>query len=265
MRFLIEQDYNTLIKADKLDVIIGDDCTVLRAAESAAQSEVESYLSNRFDTEKVFNPVMDYSETAAFDFLSRIYLDAEPFSITKTYVAGELTKKDNKVYSSDAGSVGAFDPSDWTLIGTVGHYYLDAPAWSKLTAYTTGQIVKIGYSYFQALSNNTNIDPFQFATVWNPITGLSGEIPETSTYWISGDSRSQHIVMRLIDITLYHLHSRINPRNIPEFRIARRDEAIQWLRDLTKGTVTPNLPLIEPEQGNNIEWGNLTPRKNQSY
>jgi len=51
--------------------------------------------------------------------------------------------------------------------------------------------------------------------------------------------------MYMIDITLYHLHARINPRNVPELRMQRRDEAIKWLQGVRDGKLQPNLPLYD--------------------
>ena len=86
---------------------------------------------------------------------------------------------------------------------------------------------------------------------------IAGETPKTEpTKWDKGDTRHPLIKMHLIDMTLYHLHSRINPRNIPDFRIARRDECIKWLGMIAKGQITIDLPVItDPEdEGLKIKW-----------
>jgi len=89
--------------------------------------------------------------------------------------------------------------------------------------------------------------------------GLTGVDP-TTAQWQKGDPRNPLIKMHLIDLTLYHLHSRINPRNIPEFRIQRRDDAIKWLNMIAKSLITVDLPKLEtPENvGLNIRWGTNT-------
>lgn len=76
--------------------------------------------------------------------------------------------------------------------------------------------------------------------------------------WALGDTRNPLIKMHLVDMTLYHLHSRINPRNIPDFRIARRDDCIKWLEMVASGKITVDLPIIEPEEdqvGLKVKWG----------
>lgn len=68
----------------------------------------------------------------------------------------------------------------------------------------------------------------------------------------TGTSRSPLIVMYMLDIALYHMHSRITPRNIPEIRVDRYDSAIAWLKMVSKGDITPDLPRISDEDGEKV-------------
>lgn len=68
----------------------------------------------------------------------------------------------------------------------------------------------------------------------------------------TGDERSKLIVMYLIDISLYHMFSAITPRNVPQVRIDRYDAAIAWLQKVAAGKISPDLPVNEDEDGNNI-------------
>ncbi|MGJ1366036.1 phage protein Gp36 family protein [Sphingobacterium spiritivorum] len=63
-----------------------------------------------------------------------------------------------------------------------------------------------------------------------------------------GDQRNSLILMYLIDITLYHLHSNISPRNVPELRAIRYEAAIDWLNRVAAGKLNPDLPEL-PDQG----------------
>jgi phage gp36-like protein len=63
----------------------------------------------------------------------------------------------------------------------------------------------------------------------------------------TGEDRSAIIVMYMVDITLYHLHSRITPRNIPQVREDRYNTAIMWLNKVAKGELTPRLPRLTDE------------------
>lgn len=95
---------------------------------------------------------------------------------------------------------------------------------------------------------------------------------QNTTYWTKGDNRNPQVVMYLIDILLYHLHSRINPRNIPELRNIRYDGngpmqiggAIGWLKNVQKGKVSLALNEIQPTQGLAIRFGSY-PKLNNSF
>lgn len=74
-------------------------------------------------------------------------------------------------------------------------------------------------------------------------------------YWLFGDNRNQQLVNYMIDIALYHVHSRISPRNIPDLRVKRYDDAIRWLKMAGRGDITADIPLIQPKQGRRIRYG----------
>jgi len=101
---------------------------------------------------------------------------------------------------------------------------------------------------------------------------ITGIYPDDSSKWTAGDNRNQQIVLFLIDITLYHLHSRINPRNIPDLRKERyngndpmdRGGAIGWLKSVAHGNVQADLPVIVPQQGLSMRSGNAGTYANPS-
>jgi hypothetical protein len=79
-------------------------------------------------------------------------------------------------------------------------------------------------------------------------------------YFEQKDSRSRIIKHYCISIAVYELHKLINPRNIPEVRIVSRDEAIEDLKMIQRGVLTPDLPTYEtePERGQEISYGNTS-------
>jgi len=106
---------------------------------------------------------------------------------------------------------------------------------------------------------------------------FSGKTPDNTTYWTQGDNRNPQIVMYYIDILLYHLHARINPRNIPELRNIRYNGgvdandtraayaqagAIGWLKNIEKGKIHLNAAPIIPTSGGNFRWGSYEKRTN---
>lgn len=62
------------------------------------------------------------------------------------------------------------------------------------------------------------------------------------------DTRDMFLVMTAIDLTLYHLWSKEGGNNIPQTRIDRYGDAIEWLKAVQKGAET-NLPLLTNDNG----------------
>ncbi|QKG56993.1 DUF1320 family protein [Hymenobacter sp. BRD128] len=70
-----------------------------------------------------------------------------------------------------------------------------------------------------------------------PASGTTPAVPAQP------DQRNPQIVMYLVDMALYHMHSRQNPRNVPTIRQDRYDHAIDWLKMVRKGALSCGLPL----------------------
>ena len=103
-------------------------------------------------------------------------------------------------------------------------------------------------------------------TISPPLTGMHtrtgtnyfvpiGTSINDTNYWVMADNRDAQMVMYLCDVSLFHLHSRIAPRNIPDLRVKRYEAAIMWFKMCAVGDVTPELPLLTPRQGNRIRFG----------
>lgn len=77
-------------------------------------------------------------------------------------------------------------------------------------------------------------------------------------YFTEKDDRNKKLVQITIDVFLYHLHTRLNPRNIPQHRKIRYDgdgdlqnamSAIKWLMLAQKGQISPNLTVLTDDDG----------------
>lgn len=142
----------------------------------------------------------------------------------------------------------------------VAKIFRDLPTYDAAVAYTTGDLIVFPDNEDDIYSLNPDLlGDDQTITGTSPV--------DDPTQWTKGDTRNQLIRMHLVDITLYHLHSRINPRNIPEFRIARRDDCISWLKMVAAGKLAVALPVIAPEADNiglNTKWDS-NEKFNHSY
>lgn len=66
----------------------------------------------------------------------------------------------------------------------------------------------------------------------------------------STSDRNEQLVMITCDIAIYHLIAWLPKKMGFEIRETRYNRAIQWLTSVSKGTVTPALPVKQDEQGN---------------
>lgn len=76
----------------------------------------------------------------------------------------------------------------------------------------------------------------------------------------TGVERNPMIIQFMVDISLYYLHKRINPNQIPDIRIEEFDNAKQWLSKVSAGKLKPNLPELANDEGNSktVSYGSNT-------
>ena len=78
---------------------------------------------------------------------------------------------------------------------------------------------------------------------------LATRYDANQVFKVTGTNRSDVIVMRTVDIALYHLVSASPQRMGAEVREKRYDQAIEWLEKLQKGTITADLPIMMGPDG----------------
>lgn len=91
-------------------------------------------------------------------------------------------------------------------------------------------------------------------------TKLRSRYDVAANFSKTGNQRHKELVMYMIDITLYHLHTSITPRNIPELREKRYKAAMEWLKMVAAGELNPDLVLLPDQDSYNLRVGS-----NQKY
>lgn len=71
-----------------------------------------------------------------------------------------------------------------------------------------------------------------------------------------GDARNRLIVMRTVDIALYHLVASLPQKMGIEIRKERYERAIEWLEGVQSGKIIPDLPVIE-EEDSPVSFGTM--------
>lgn len=138
----------------------------------------------------------------------------------------------------------------------VAQVFAVVDAWVSGASYTTDDVV------YSAVNNKT----YKAKTTH---TGITTDPSADPTNWgVTLDPRNPKIVTCTVDLALYHLHSRINPRNIPELRGIRREDSINWLEGVRENKNNPTLPAKVDGDGNTVgvrfTFGSNT-QNNQRY
>ena len=288
MPYLIDKDLSKSIQSENLSQIIGGQSSVLSAAILTAVEEAKSYLVQKYDTAEEFQDLTAWNRAAVYNATNRVYLDATTFNAASTYALNALTLYQGNVYICTTAVVtpAAWNEANWTLLGAQYDIFFAKfphPEFDYNKQYAVGdQVYWKGKTYtcriqtkpysqetyiqFREIQNVPllNIAPDNVnngAQYWG--AGVAYTVPAdtliTNTdYWTKGDNRSQQLLTTVVDIALYHVHSRISPRNIPDLRVKRYDDACKWLKMAARGEITPSLPALQPPQGGRIRYGGNT-------
>ena len=78
---------------------------------------------------------------------------------------------------------------------------------------------------------------------------LAGRYDVAQIFSRQDSDRNSFIIMITIDCALYHLYSSLAPNKIPQHRVDRYADAIDWLKMMLKGNSTADLPLLTDADG----------------
>lgn len=278
-RLLRDLDYEKLIQDKNLDQVL--DVITLKdyqsqqiklAAEQVAQSEMISYLSQRYDIPKIFTDTKLFDIASVYKGKNLVEYTEPVFIATVVYSPATRISFGGNIYQCSATTIAGESPTTtpakWTKITEDYNLYyitLPKPEYSSTTKYTVNTQVWFEDSVYTNTTACSGIEPTNtgFWSVGVPYT-VTAILPTDTTKWTKGDNRNQQIVYYLIDIALYHMHPRVSHRNISDNRKERYNGnsandsggAIGWLMRCASGDITADLPSISPEQGMSIRYGN---------
>ena len=112
--------------------------------------------------------------------------------------------------------------------------------------------------------DNSLLDSAELKAIAQMTTALAMRYDVPNIFNKTGAARNSEVVMRLIDLVLYHLHSRINPGQVPELRQNRYDDCIDWMKLVASGKMEPDLPKpTGANEGtkNDVQFGSRPPRQ----
>ena len=153
---------------------------------------------------------------------------------------------------------------DRVIAGEVITHVNDFNKWSNKTEYAKDDIVTDNNGFvYTALVASTN-KALTLTAFWVPMIGYA---TTNALYWTVGDNRYPMFVELAMDMTLYNLHARINPRNIPDLRIERNREALDQLDRWASGTDTAEVLNINTadSEGFSIRYGNSLDKQDNFF
>jgi len=275
MRFLRDKDYLKQIQDDNFLQVIESDQSIRLDMELAAQAEITSYLAQRYDIASIFTNTQSFEIGDTYFGKNLVEYSADDYDAAATYSADDRVVYNGDIYKSIAGNTAeAFDPAKWTFIAvdkSLFYAKTPEPEYVHSATYTIGDTVWYKDATYTATAETTGNLPTD-SNFWDFVANysFSGDYPDDTSKWTQGDNRNQQIVLIFVDIVLFHVHSRINPRNIPDLRKQRyngddptdRGGALGWLKKVGAGDLTADLPSIIPEQGISISYGSTEARTN---
>lgn len=251
--YILDKDYQEIIQDDIRDTVITSDTDLLREAEKEAVMQMISYLNARFDVSALFPAYKIYN-------INHLYLPGDFVDYQGTFVrAMEPTDTDpdpnrNKL---PAGTNLSADGQKGTGIYWTDKCFPNVKTWDAAEDPVAVGQYRLGTdnNFYRCEVAHTNEDPTDAANIYDP---------EAETgYWTLDDPRDALLVGMCCRISLYKLHARISPDQIPELRIQDYDQAVSWLKGTAKGDISPLLPKIDPDETNSqgVEYGSIKKRK----
>lgn len=231
-------------------------------------------------TEPPFDIAKNYTTNDRFSYNGNIYIVTQDTTgITppnSSYYT--LICKDNLLYTTKLTSKGNypdeafnFDASENSIsdfdriigwnkkdILTINrdNEYLNFYVAGELKA-TAEYLTDVEYPYTIALNPIRDIPSAGFSGFVSLIDKVTSLTVTPINYFEQKDGRNKVILDWTLKIMLYEIHSRINPRYIPDLRVKQNDDAMKELEKAGKGLININLPLQAKEDDRSIPfiWG----------
>lgn len=87
---------------------------------------------------------------------------------------------------------------------------------------------------------------------------LAGRYDVDKIFATTGLERNSHLVMIIIDCTLYHLYTSVIPDRMPEIRSQRYQDALDWLKMVANGEAVADLPKLTDDNGEELTGIKIT-------
>ena len=190
----------------------------------------------RFLRDSDYNSIIQTADlTQITEGVAQNLLDAETKAIARmrTKLAGrymvDIELGGNSAYSASVH----YRTKERILVTTTIYSVKEFDRWANTTNYVTGNIVTDIDGYVYTATANSQGKELTDTNFWAAMVNIT---QANTTYWAALDNRYALFVEVAMDLSLYNLYSRINPRNIPDLRKERNREALDLLDAWASGT-----------------------------
>lgn len=209
MAFLNEYDLKRVYKDSAVDKLLNVTNNLSELVDQSV-SDIKSYIQHRYDPDQVFYSVLEFSLSTTFSIGDLIQYTETAWSATTTYVIDARISYEGKIYKSLQG-----------------------------TNLNQNPVTETAYWEF-VVNNNTYYSALQETT---------GNYPEDTAYWTSGDIRDRSIVKICSWLVVYELFSGGNPRTFPDIIRNKYEDSLEDLKAYQRGTRTIILPVQVDDDG----------------
>lgn len=109
-------------------------------------------------------------------------------------------------------------------------------------------------------SDDTKIDEAILAAQEEVFAYLRARYDVTEVQQQTGSDRNNLLIIYIADVALYHLFSRLTPRNVPELRINRYERVLEFLSRVQSLKASLDLPEYDDEDKQYVLSGSNRPR-----
>ncbi len=120
---------------------------------------------------------------------------------------------------------------------------------NQTLAYSLGDLV-----YYK--ENGETVEDYK---VYEATADIAANTAWAPANWTLFTERNPFVILYLVDLTLYHLHSKDASRVIPKVREDRYQDALDWLKGVAEGMIDADLPQVSELDENGAENPNYAP------
>ena len=205
--FLKKTDYARVIREENLDEVLDSDYTLLPECEESAVTEVKMYLDGQYDLSNQFKAITAFNLATNYAIGERVCVTIPEIMEGTLYQIGQRVAYQSWIYEAAV--------ADATL--------------EQIESDTA-------HAYWYQIKENSYLADCKVAG--------SGVYPDANkTKWNMDGLRNVWLTQAVVDITMYHLFSRVMPRQVTELRVKRYDDTIRQLKQAAAGTLSVSLPL----------------------